>query len=308
LRTLDMTRFGVVFPQVEIEPDPASIRRYVEGVEKLGFDHLLVYDHVVGVDPAVQTEFASMARSGGATSAKPYDVGDSFHEVMVLLGFLAGLSTLELVTGVLVLPQRQTALVAKQAAEVDLLCGGRFRLGVGIGWNQLEFRSMGREFRDRGRRIDRQIELLRLFWTETTVRHQTDEDWAMGVGILPRPVQQPIPIWIGAGATPRALQRVGRLGDGWLPVGTDPVALGAQLETIRDAARAAGRDSAAIGIQGRLETVAARSRDEVTDEVARWKSLGATHLALNTMRCGLVGADQHLDALSKFRDPSGLVA
>lgn len=295
-----MTRVGVVFPQVEIEPEPEAIRRYASAVEDLGFDHLLVYDHVTGVDPDVHGDFVSLARGGGATSAKPYDMHDSFHEVMVLLGFLAAVTRLELVTGVLVLPQRQTALAAKQAAEVDVLSGGRLRLGVGVGWNRIEFRSMGRDFETRGRRIESQIELLRRYWTEAPVRFESDEDWADGVGIMPRPVQQPIPVWLGAGATPRALRRVGRLADGWLPVGVDPSALGEQLETIRGAAREAGRDPGAIGIQGRLENAAARDPGEVSSELERWRVLGASHVAVNTMRCGLSGADAHVEALRRL--------
>lgn len=293
-------RLGVVFPQVEIEPDPAAIRRYAAAVEELGFDHVLVYDHVTGVDPEAHPDFVSVARTGGATSPKPYDVHDTFHEVMVLMGFLAAVSELELVTGVLVLPQRQTALAAKQAAEVDLLSGGRLRLGVGVGWNRIEFRSMGRDFERRGALIDDQIELLRRYWTDGTVRFESDLDWADGVGISPRPVQRPIPIWIGAGPTRRALERVGRLGDGWLPVGTDPAALGEQLETIRAAAREAGRDPHALGIQGRLEHAAGREAGAVAEELAGWRALGATHVAVNTMRCGLSGADAHVDALRKI--------
>jgi probable F420-dependent oxidoreductase len=301
-----LTRLGVVFPQVEIEADPAAVRRYAEAVEEMGFEHILVYDHVTGVDPAVHQEFGSVARAGGATSAKPYDVHDSFHEVMVLMGFLAACTSMELVTGVLVIPQRQTALVAKQAAEVDVLSGGRLRLGVGVGWNRIEFRSMGFDFEARGRRIDHQIELLRRYWSEPTVRAGTGDDWAEGVGLMPRPAQQPIPLWIGAGPTRRALERVGRLGDGWLPVGVDPAALGEQLETIRGAAHDAGRDPGAIGIQGRLETAAARDPGVVRTELDKWRALGATHVALNTMRCGLQGADEHVAALrglvSELRD------
>jgi len=297
-----LTRLGVVFPQVEIEADPGAIRHYVEAVEELGFDHLLVYDHVTGVDPAVHEEFAALARGAGATSRKPYDVHDSFHEVMVLMGFLAAVTRMKLVTGVLVLPQRQTALAAKQAAEVDLLSGGRLRLGVGVGWNELEFRSMGRAFATRGKRLDDQIELLRRYWTEPTVRKGTADDWAEGVGILPRPVQQPIPVWIGAGPTRRALERVGRLGDGWLPVGDDPRQLGEQLETIRHAARAAGRNPDAIRIQGRMEAAASRHPQRVREELGAWRALGATHVALNTMRCGLQGAEAHVDALRRLRE------
>jgi probable F420-dependent oxidoreductase len=291
-------RLGVVFPQVEIEPDPAAVRSYVEAAQQLGFDHVLVYDHVTGVDPAVHADFAQVARRGGATSPKPYDVHDTFHEVMVLMGFLAGISTLDLVTGVLVLPQRQTPLVAKQAAEVDVLSGGRLRLGVGVGWNRIEFRSMGAAFERRGDRIEAQVDLLRRYWTETTVRHDGEDDWADGVGIAPRPVQQPIPIWLGAGATRRALERVGRTADGWLPVAVEPRELDGQLDVVHAAAVAAGRDPAAIGIQGRLEWATVREQGGVAAELAAWRDLGASHVAVNTMRAGLNGADAHIAALA----------
>jgi probable F420-dependent oxidoreductase len=293
-------KLGVVFPQTEIEADARAIRAYAEAVEELGYDHVLVYDHVTGVDPAVHQEFADLAHRNGATSPKPYDVADTFHEVMVLLGFLAGISSLELATGVLVLPQRQTPLVAKQAAEVDILSGGRLRLGVGIGWNAIEYRSMGREFRTRGARIDEQIDLLRRYWTDGTVRFESDEHWAEGVGISPRPIQRPIPIWIGAGPTQRALERVGRLGDGWLPVGVDPDELHDQLDTIRAAAEGAGRNVEAIGIQGRLERAADGDTDAIGERIGAWKRLGATHLAVNTMRCGLEGARAHIGALERL--------
>jgi probable F420-dependent oxidoreductase len=284
---------GAVFPQVEIEPDPGAIRAYAQAVQALGFTHLVVYDHVTSVDPAVHTDFAHRAHRAGATSTKPYDIDDTFHEVMVLFGFLAGVCDLELVSGVLVLPQRQTALVAKQAAEVDVLTGGRLRLGVGVGWNEIEFRSLGRDFAERGRRIDRQIALLRRYWADGTVSFADGDEWAHGIGLAPRPVQRPIPLWIGAGDTPRALRRVGRLGDGWLPVGIDPAALGPQLEAIHAAAREAGRDPQAIGVQGRVEAWG----DDAVERVKAWRGAGATHVAVNTMRRGLRGADAHIAAL-----------
>ncbi|MGE4425229.1 MAG: LLM class F420-dependent oxidoreductase [Solirubrobacteraceae bacterium] len=291
-------RLGAVFPQVEIEPDPGAIRAYAEAVEGLGLTHLLVYDHVTAVDPLVHSDFVDAAHRAGATSARPYDVRDPFHEVMVLFGFLAGVCDLELVSGVLVLPQRQTALVAKQAAEVDILTGGRLRLGVGVGWNAWEQRSLGRTFIDRGRRIDRQIPLLRRYWTDGTVRFDGGDDWADGVGIMPRPVQRPIPLWIGAGRSRRALERVGRLGDGWLPVAVDPDEVPAQLGTVRDAAAAVGRDPDAIGIEARIEGWDG-DPDRAAALATAWGSVGATHAAVNTMRCGLSGAAAHIDALER---------
>ncbi|MCW3068575.1 MAG: hypothetical protein JWL67_1200 [Solirubrobacterales bacterium] len=296
-------RLGVVFPHTEIEPEPGAIRAWATAVAELGFDHALVYDHVTGVDPVVHADHGASARAAGATSAKPYDVADRFHELMVLLGFLAGVApSLELLSGVLVLPQRQTALVAKQAAEIDLLSEGRLRLGVGVGWNSLEQRSLGSDFRQRGARIEEQIALLRRYWTEPTVRFEGRWDWADGVGIAPLPVQRPIPIWVAAGTNARALERVGRLGDGWLPVGTDPRRLHDQLERIRAAAVAAGRDPAMLGLQGR--TAVTDDRDALSGELEAWRDLGATHVALDTMRRGLDGVEEHVATLRSAAAPA----
>ena len=148
-------RIGVVFPQTELGGDVGAVRAYARGAEELGFTHVLAYDHVLGADPAVYTGWAG-----------PYDVHTTFHEPMVLYGYLAAATSMELVTGIIILPQRQTALVAKQAAEVDLLSRGRFRLGVGLGWNAVEYEALGQDFATRGRRMDEQVGLLRRLWTE----------------------------------------------------------------------------------------------------------------------------------------------
>jgi alkanesulfonate monooxygenase SsuD/methylene tetrahydromethanopterin reductase-like flavin-dependent oxidoreductase (luciferase family) len=151
-------RIGVVFPQTELGGDVAAVRAYAQRAEELGFTHVLAYDHVAGADPAVHTGWDG-----------PYDVRTTFHEPMVLYGYLAAVSSMELVTGIIILPQRQTVLAAKQAAEVDLLTGGRFRLGVGIGWNRVEYEALGQDFSTRGQRLEEQITLLRRLWTEQTV-------------------------------------------------------------------------------------------------------------------------------------------
>ena len=175
-------QIGVVFPQTELGPDAGAVRAYGQRVEELGFQHVMAYDHVVGADPAVHQGWSG-----------PYDVRTTFHEPMVMFGFLAGLTSLELVTGIIILPQRQTALVAKQAAEVDLLSGGRFRLGVGLGWNQVEYEALGQEFRTRGRRIEEQVALMRRLWTEESVTHEGEFDRVTGAGLAPLPVQQADP-------------------------------------------------------------------------------------------------------------------
>lgn len=291
-------RIGAVFPQTEIEADPGAIRAWAEAVEGIGYDHVLVYDHVTAVDPDSHPDWVEQARAAGSVAPRPYDIRDNFHEVMVLLGYLAAVTSLELATGVLVLPQRQAALVAKQAAQVDILCEGRLRLGVGIGWNRIEARSMGREFSDRARRFEEQIGLLRRYWTEETVDFEGTFEWAEGVGLAPPPVQRPIPLWIGAGGHPAALDRVGRLADGWLPVATDPTEAAPHLDVVRAAAADAGRNPGEIGLQARLESAGDGDDDRHSLMAEGWRSLGATHLAVNTMRSGLNGAIEHIGALA----------
>jgi probable F420-dependent oxidoreductase len=229
-----------VFPQTEIGGDVGAVRSYAQRVEALGFTHILAYDHVVGADPAVHQGWSG-----------PYDITTTFHEPLVLFGYLAALTSIELVPGIIILPQRQTVLVAKQAAEVDLLTGGRFRLGVGLGWNAVEYEALGKEFANRGTRIGEQVTLLRRLWTETTVTFPGEYEQVTGAGLAPRPVQRPIPIWFGAQSAP-AYRRVGRLADGWFP----QVAPGPRLDEARAivdaAAREAGRDPSALGMEGRV--------------------------------------------------------
>lgn len=291
-------RVGVVFPQTEIERDASAVRDFAQAAEGLGLDHLLLYDHVLSVDTRARPDFVAQAHSDGATSAKPYDLDDPFHEVMVLMGFLAACTSLELCTAILVLPQRQTALVAKQAAEVDVLTGGRLRLGVGVGWNRIEAEALGTDFASRGRRLENQVALLRAYWTERSVTQAGPDGNAAGVGLAPRPVQQPIPVWM-AGGRPRTLDRVGRLADGWLPVGVDPLALGPSWDAVREAARRAGRDASAIGLEGRLAGAGGEDVEATAAAYSAWQDLGASHVALTTMGSGLRGAASHVRALER---------
>ena len=175
-------RIGVVFPQTEIGGAASAVRAYGQRVEELGYTHVLAYDHVVGADPEAHAPWKG-----------PYDIHTTFHEPMVLFGYLAALTSLEMVTGIIILPQRQTVLAAKQAAEIDLLAEGRFRFGVGIGWNAVEYEALGKEFRDRGRRFDEQIELLRRLWTQPLVNFEGRYERVTAAGIAPLPVQRPIP-------------------------------------------------------------------------------------------------------------------
>jgi len=276
---------GVVFPQTEIGADRGAVRAYAERVEELGFTHLLAYDHVLGADPEVHSPWRG-----------PYNVDTMFHEPFVLFGYLAAISELELVTGIIILPQRQTALVAKQAAEVDLLTLGKFRLCVGLGWNAVEYEALGSDFSHRGRLIGEQVELMRSLWTQRAVTHHGTYEHVTGAGLAPLPVQQPIPVWFGAASEP-AYRRAGRLADGWFPQVPPGPALDAARRIVEDSARAAGRDPSALGMEGRVSWTADGGIETLVDHVGRWRGVGATHVSINTMNAGLGPVDAHLAAL-----------
>ena len=276
---------GVTLPQTEIGGAVADLRTYAEGVEQLGYDHLVAYEHVVGADPAVYTDWSG-----------PYDIDSTFHEPFVLLGYLAGITKLELAPAVIILPQRQTALVAKQAAEVDLLTEGRFRLGIGLGWNQVEYEALGQDFSTRGRRMDEQVALLRRYWTERSITFEGEFDRVTGAGIAPLPLQRPIPLWFGGGSKP-AFRRMGRLADGWLPMMTPGPELDEAMATIAASAEAAGRDPQTIGMEGRITW--GGDLDQVKLEAEQWRALGATHVSINTMGSGLIGVDAHVEVLAR---------
>jgi probable F420-dependent oxidoreductase len=277
-------RIGVVFPQTELGGDAGAVRAYAQRAEELGFTHVLAYDHVVGADPAVYPGW------GG-----PYDVHSTFHEPLVLYGYLAAVTSMELVTGIIILPQRQTVLAAKQAAEVDLLTGGRFRLGVGIGWNRVEYQALGQDFGTRGRRLEEQITLLRRLWTEQAVTFRGTFDQVTGAGLAPLPVQRPIPVWVG-GQSPPAYRRAGRLADGWFPQMAPGPELEAARRIVTQAAAEAGRDPASLGMEGRLGWQ--QDQDKLAAAMRLWQDAGATHLSVSTMRAGLKTVEDHLAALA----------
>jgi probable F420-dependent oxidoreductase len=278
-------RIGAVFPQLNVGADRLAIRDYAQAVEGLGFDHISAYDHVVGADPASYPGWSGY-----------YDVKDTFHEPLVLFGFLAGICELELATGILILPQRQTVLVAKQAAEVDILTDGRLRLGVGIGWNPVEYAALGERFETRGRRMTEQVELLRRLWCEPVVEFRGKYHEVAGAGIAPLPIQRPIPIWMGAGTNATALARVGWIADGWLSVQKPGPELESAIAQIRKAAIAVGRDPLEVGIDGRVDVGDGDLR-RVAREVEGWRSIGASHVSFGTMNAGLEHIDQHVNAL-----------
>ena len=274
---------GVVFPQTELGGDVGAVRAYALRVAELGYHHVLAYDHVVGADPEVHTPWQG-----------PYDVTTTFHEPFVLFGYMAAITELEMVTGIIILPQRQTALVAKQAAEVDLLTRGRFRLGIGLGWNAVEYEALGQDFTTRGRRVEEQVDLLRRLWTERSVTYEGSFDRVTGAGLAPLPVQRPIPVWFGA-QSERAYRRAGRLADGWFPQARPGPELDEARLMVEQAAVEAGRDPALLGMEGRVSW--RDSQEKLAEHARSWREAGASHISVNTMGSGLRTVDDHLAAL-----------
>lgn len=278
-------QLGVVFPQTEIGADPAAVRAYAQAAQDLGYQHLIAYDHVLGADPAHYTGWSG-----------PYTHQSMFHEPMVLFGYLAAVAPgLELVPSVIILPQRQTALAAKQAAEVDVLTGGRFRMGIGIGWNEVEYEGLGMDFKTRGRRLHEQIELLRRLWTEPVITFKGRFDTVTAAGLNPLPVQRPIPIWIGGSAV-SALKRTAELADGYFPQRPLEGSWPATIEQMRAWLEAAGRDWSKFGIEARVDATTG-TPDDWRKTAELWRGLGATHVSVNTMRAGLSGPNQHIERI-----------
>src|SRR6266403_2217492 len=287
-------RLGVVFPQTEIGSDPAVVRDYAQAAESSGYDHLLVFDHVLG---GTLERFDTLGRR------PPYTDESPFHEVFVLFGYLGACTQrLELVTGIVILPQRQTALVAKQAAEVDVLSGGRLRLGIGIGWNHVEYEALGENFQTRGRRSEEQIAVLRARWTQEVVSFEGRWHRITQAGLNPLPLQRPIPIWLGAGGRLNpippepVMRRIARLADGWFPMFPPNDAGQEAIARVQSYAREAGRDPSAIGMEARIN-LADGPPEFWAQQAQAWKGLGATHLSVNTMRAELRSPDAHIKAI-----------
>jgi probable F420-dependent oxidoreductase len=282
-------RIGVAIPQREIASDPVALSAFAAGVEELGYAHVLVFDHVVGA-----------ARDTRPDWDGPYDLSDPFHEPFMLLAWIASRTTeIGLATGVLILPQRQTALVAKQAAELDLLSGGRLRLGVGVGWNRVEYQALGSPFGVRGARIEEQVRLLREYWTEEHVTFQGRWDQVEAAGLNPRPVQRPIPIWMGGSAN-AVLERAARLADGWMPM-IRPDLNGSRLvRSFRQLVHERGERREPIGLEARL-SLRLMPPSRWGSEVDAWSRLDATHMTVNTSGLGLRDVDEHLQLLGRLR-------
>jgi probable F420-dependent oxidoreductase len=287
MRNPDM-QIGVTFPQNEIGADPAVIRDYAQAAEGMGYSHVVVFDHVLGAD--------STHRPGW----KGYTHRDMFHEPFVLFGYLAALTHLELVPAVIILPQRQTALVAKQAAEVDVLTGGKLRLGVGVGWNPVEYEALGMNFQARGRVVEEQIEVMRLLWSQEVVSYKGQFHTITEAGLNPLPLRRSIPIWLG-GSADVLLRRVARVGDGWFPQGQPDDHMREVLERLIRYITEAGRDPSTVGIEARVNAREG-DLDEWVRQTEGWRALGATHISLNTMGAGFNSPGEHIEAIRRYKE------
>lgn len=304
-------RVGVIFPTMEIGSDPGGIRDYIETAEGLGYSHILGFDHVLGAGTATRPDWKG-----------PYNHANPFHEPFVLFGFIAAISKrIEMATGVLILPQRQTALVAKQAAQIDVLSNGRLRLGVGLGWNEVEYQGLGKNFHDRGARVEEQVVLLRKLWANELITFNGKYDQIPDAGINPLPVKKRIPVWFG-GRTEPALKRLARIADGWFPLFGPGEKGAASIEQVREYLRASGRGvsdfGSSFGMDPMLHTGRGVSKNmpppekdpqfrtnvsgaqEWAAEAEWWKKHSATHISLNTMIAGREGPKPHIEAISQF--------
>ena len=281
-------QFGAYFPTRDMPPDRAAIRDWAQAAESMGYDYIEVSDHVLGADRAALPDFKGN-----------YDLDDSFHETFATMAFIAGVTEkVALSTGILILPQRQTALVAKQAAQVDILCGGRLRLGVGVGWNPVEYEALGQDWRTRGRREAEQIELMNRLWTERAVTFEGKFDRVRHAGLNPLPIQRPIPIWLG-GASEATLKRAAKYAQGWIPLSNPGDETRHRIATLHRHLRDEGRDPAAFGIECWIR-VKNGGPDEWRVAVAQWRALGATHVTFYTSGQGYGALAAQIQAMGRF--------
>lgn len=286
-------KIGAVYPQTELRGDPTAVRTIALAAEQLGFDYLLAYDHVLG---AVHTDREPPLPG-------PYTEHDPFHDPFVMFAYLAGITErLEFATGVIVLPQRQTALVARQSADVDLLSGGRLRLGVGVGWNYVEYEALGQDFRTRGARQEEQIELLRRLFDEPVVDFTGRFDRVDRAALLPRPTR-PIPIWIG-GFSEKAYDRAARLADGFIYFGSHRESVVDRWRALRDRVRDLGRDTEDFG--GEWVPLPVGGPAEHAADLEAWREVGGTHAAVVTMGLGLDSVDAHVEYLAAVATSLGM--
>jgi probable F420-dependent oxidoreductase len=297
-------KLGAIFPQTECGTDVTAISGFVRSVEQLGYDHLFVADHVLGADPKFHSH----------PSLATYSHEAVVHEALTLMAYLAAVTQrITLATGILILPQRQTALVAKQAAQLDVLSGGRLRLGIGVGWNAVEFEALNETFENRGRRSAEQIEVMRKLWTERVVDFHGEFHHISHAGLNPMPIQRPIPIWFGVGSREQpvppdaALKRIAKLADGWSP-NFAPDAQGRKLvDRVHQFARDAGRDPMKLPLEGRVR-LAGQSEDGWMKQIEAWKALGATSIIAEPRNAAARFPDGHLDLLGRFRQLAAQIA
>jgi probable F420-dependent oxidoreductase len=279
---------GVTFPRDGLRNDPPAMRDFAQAAESLGFGHLHAGDHVLG-------------RAGLQDSARP--IIDPF----LLFAHLAAVtSRIRFVSGIMVLPQRQTVLVARQAANLDVISGGRLRLAFSVGWNEMEYVALNENFRNRGQRMDEQVAVMRRLWTEKSVTFEGRWHHIQEAGINPLPIQRPIPLWM-AGYAESALRRVARLADGWFPQsppgaapGGGPEIVGETLERLRSYVAEAGRDPSTFGVNGTIR-MADRTPADWRQSLEDWRSIGATHVTLNTIMPGDVAPEEHIRAIELFK-------
>ncbi|CAA9280669.1 MAG: luciferase family protein [uncultured Craurococcus sp.] len=291
-------RLGVMLPLADIGGEPGVVRDFALEAEAMGYTNLGLADHVLGVNAASRPGWGDRNTSA-----------DLFHDPFVCFGFLAALCrpTTEFSTQVLILAQRQAVLVAKQAASLDLLCGGRFRLGVGVGWNPVEFTGLNEDFSNRGRRSAEQVEVMQRLWAEPHVSFEGRWHRIEDAGINPLPVHRRIPVWFG-GHVEQTLERIARLGDGWIMNAHPPGAeVEGELAKLRRLTEAAGRDPGEIGLEVWV-SVGAGGEAEWRQEAAYWKAQGATHLTLTTSfgrrhhtRIAGRSIADHLGAMRRYR-------
>jgi probable F420-dependent oxidoreductase len=280
---------GAVLSQNELGPDLSALRDYAQAVQDLGYDFLVTADHVVGADKADHPDLDRV-----------YPIDSYLREPLMLGAFLAGVAPrLGYLTSVIILPQRQTVLAAKQAADIDVLSGGRFRMGVGIGWNPIEYEALCMRFQDRARRFEEQIELMRRLWCERVVTFEGRFHKLSAAGINPRPIQQPIPIWIGAASEP-AVKRATRIADGYLPLRPLDGGWQATIDKVHGWLHDAGRDVRSFGIEGRLDA-SQGTPDEWRKTVEMWRGFNASHLSVGTNGAGS-GPEPHISRLKQVRE------
>ena len=281
-------QLGAYFPTRDMPADRAAIRDWAQAAEGMGYDYVEVSDHVLGADRTALPDFQG-----------PYDLNDSFHETFVTLSYIAGVtSRVSLSTGVLILPQRQTALVAKQAAQVDILCGGRLRLGIGVGWNPVEYEALGQDWKTRGRREAEQIELMNRLWTERAVSFEGRFHRVRHAGLNPPPIQRPIPIWLG-GASDATLKRAAKYAQGWIPLSNPDEETRGRIATLHGYLRDEGRDPATFGLECWIR-VKAGGPDEWRAVTDQWRALGVTHVTFYTTGQGLGPLDKQIEAMERF--------